>query len=88
MHSSASGVICSAQMNAVGNVVSLLNSEISARPLISARLRVVDSSMSYALRYIDLMGGGPDSLHWSRPWVNAANIASASPAFSNIMLNE
>ena len=39
VQSSDSGVMCSAQMNAVGSVLSLLNSEMSSRPLISARLR-------------------------------------------------
>ena len=88
MHSSDSGVMCSAQINAVGSVLSLLNSEMSCRPLISERLREAASSRSLVSGYMDLIGGGPNRFQWSRPYVNAASMAPVSPIFSYIMLKE
>ena len=74
VHSSGSVVMCSAQMSAVGSVLSLLDSEMSSRPLV--------------LGYMDLRGGGPNSFQWSRACVKAASAAPVSPIFSHILLKE
>ena len=67
MHSSDSGVMCSAQMRTAGSVLLLLNSEMSSRPLISAMLRAAAISRSCVSRCMGWMGGGPNSVHWAKP---------------------
>ena len=86
--SSGSVVMCSAQMGAVGSVLSLLGSEMLSGPPISARLGAVASSRSLVLGYMDFMGGGSNSFQWSRPCVKAASVAPVSPIFSNMLLKE
>ena len=88
VYSSDSGVMCSALVSVVGSVLSLLNSEMTSRPLISARVPAVVCSKSLVSGYMDFMGGGPNSFHWFRPCVNADSMAPVSSIFSSIMLKE
>ena len=88
VHSSGSVVMCSAQMSAVGSVLSLLDLVMLSGPLIYVRLGAVASSGSLVLGYMDLMGGGPNSFQWSRPYVKATSVAPVFQIFSNILLKE
>ena len=62
----------------------MLNSGISSRPLLSARLRAVVKSGFL----VDLMDGGLNIFQWSRPCIDAASMVPASLVFFNIMVEE
>ena len=60
--------------HAVGRVDSLFKLEMLSSPLISARLSAEADLTSLISRFMNLMGGGPNGFHRSRPCVKAASM--------------